>query len=373
MKFGRSLLGHWELDPRWTFLNHGSFGATPRAVLAEQDIQRRKFESQPLQFMRDLPGRIRDIADLLGERIGAKGEDIALVTNASAGVQAVLSSLMLQPGDELLTTNHVYGAVRQALRHTAARSGASIIEAAVPLPLAGPEVVVSSVRDAISPRTRLAVFDHITSFSGLVFPIEAMIAECRARGVPVLVDGAHAPGLLPLNIEKLQADYYTGNLHKWWFAPKGSGILWVKKEHQPSIHPSVISHGYGQGFTQEFDWTGTFDPSAWMAIPAALAFADSLGLEAIRSYNQALCAEAHDLLVDQWGIESLAPPEMRSCLATFAYPTRATASDVTALAAALHAKHVEVPIFGWAGRCWLRISAQVYNQRSDYETLARAI
>ncbi len=361
------------LDPEWVFLNNGSFGATPKVVLAEQDRWRQGLERQPLQFMRELPARIRDICDRLGHSFGADGQDIALVTNASSGVHSVLSSLEFSSGDELLTTGHAYGAVRQAMRHFAERSGATVVEAEVPFPIASSEEVVTAVRKAITPRTRLAVLDHITSFSGLVYPIEALVAECRSRGIPVLVDGAHAPGTVPIDLRSLDADFYTGNLHKWLFAPKGCGFLWVKPEHQSKIHPTVISHGYQQGFTEEFDWTGTFDPSAWLSIPAALTFAANLGIEEMRSYNRTLCAEAAALLSETWGVTLPAPPEMRGFSATLPYPGEFPASEAPRLAGALQARRIEVHISPWGGRCWLRVSAQVYNERSDYEILAHAI
>lgn len=377
MPYGRAIRDEWLLEPQTTFLNHGSFGACPRRVLVAQDRWRTRMEAEPVRFIVDeLPGEVRRVAARLGAFMGARGQDVVPVENATTGVNAVIQSFDLRAGDEIVTTSHVYGAVNKTLRHHAKRAGAAVIEADVPFPIASADQVVDAVAAALTPRTKLAVLDHVTSFSGLVYPIEALVGLCRARGIPVLVDGAHAPGLLPLDLEALGADWYTGNLHKWVFAPKGCAFLWAREDRQRDLHPTVISHGYGAGFTAEFDFTGTKDATPWLALDAALDFVAWLGVDEMRAYQRRLAEEAAQRCVAAWGIELPSPASMRAAMVTMPWPGPSEGTDAEAKARhdRLLSEHgIEVPVFTWFRRCWLRISAQVYNEAGEYDRLVAAL
>ena len=381
MTFGTRMWSEFLLEDGIVFLNHGSYGATPRVVLAAQDAWRARMERQPVHFMsRVLPGALREAAGVLAGFLGVSGDDLVFVENATAGVNAVMRGATLGPGDEVLTTDHAYPAIRNVLGLVCRESGATLVEAALPFPLSGDDQVVASVAAALSPRTRLAVFDHVTSETATVLPIAALAALCRSRGVPLLVDGAHAPGMLDLDIAAVGADWYVGNAHKWLFAPKGCGFLWAARLRQPGLHPPVVSHGLDQGFTAEFDWVGTRDPSAWLTVRDAIAFLKSLGpnglgAAAVRAHNNDLAAEAATLLSAAWGSEAGAPAAMRGAMATVRLPLSGTTpEDAARLHDRLIDEHgIEVPVLALGGSLWVRISAQVYNEIEDYARLAQAV
>jgi len=364
----------WLLDPDVAFLNHGSFGATPRPVLAEQDRWRILMERHPTHFMsEELPPALRAAAARLAAFVGARADDLVFVENATAGCNAVLRSLRFAPGDEILVTDHGYPAVRKAAEYVVARAGACVVEAAVPFPLEDAAQVVSAVAARLGPRTRLAIFDHVTSPTAIIFPVRELTALCRAAGVPVLVDGAHAPGMLSLDVPAIGADWYTGNCHKWLMAPKGSAFLWVAPDRQADTHPLVISHGFGDGFTAEFDWVGTRDPSAWLAVPAAIDFHERLGGARLRERNAALAREQGTLLARAWNTERGAPDALTGSMAAVRLPLReaATAERALKLRRKLFAEHrIEVPVSPFAGALWARISAHAYNRPEDYARLA---
>ncbi|WP_457466992.1 aminotransferase class V-fold PLP-dependent enzyme [Thermostichus sp. MS-CIW-37] len=373
----------WGLDPQAVFLNHGSYGATPKKVLQAQSAWRERLEAQPVQFMgEELPRALRAAAAELAHFVGAEPENLVFVENATSGVNAVLRSLRFRPGDQIACTNHGYGAVRQALQYVYAQWGAIPVEAQIPFPIAGPEQVIAAFETILTPQTRLAVLDHLTSPTALIYPLPELIGLCRERGIPVLVDGAHAPGVLPLELERLGADWYTGNAHKWLFAPKGCAFLWVAPHRQAQTHPTVISHGFGQGFTAEFDWVGTRDPSAWLAVSAALAFIQEVGLDNIRQHNHTLLLQARQLLLETLEGIPPAPEEMLGFMATLplppfwqqGIPELPLGKRARRLHDYLwHTYRIEVPIIPFAGQLWVRISAQVYNHLAEYEQLALAL
>jgi isopenicillin-N epimerase len=376
MTFGARMRSEFLLEDGIAYLNHGSYGATPRVVLAAQDTWRARMERQPVHFMsRVLPGALREAAAVLAGFLGVSGDDLVFVENATAGVNAILRGAKLGPGDEVLTTDHAYPAIRNVLDFVCRESGATLVEAPVPFPLSGGEQVVASVTAALSQRTRLAVFDHVTSETATVLPIAALAALCRSRGVPLLVDGAHAPGMLDLDIAAVGADWYVGNAHKWLFAPKGCGFLWAAKLRQPGLHPTVVSHGLDQGFAAEFDWVGTRDPSAWLTVRDAIAYFDDLGAAAVRAHNNDLAAEAAALLTAAWDSEAGAPAAMRGAMATLRLPLSGTTpEDAARLHDRLIDEHgIEVPVLALSGCLWVRISAQVYNEIEDYARLAKAV
>ena len=270
------------IDKSITFLNNGSFGATPKFVLEYQDAIRQRMELQPVNFMvQQLPKLLRDSLQMIAPFIGANADDLAFVDNATTGANTVIQSLVhsWKKGDEILTTNHVYGAVRTTLQHATSIMGARLIEAHVPFPISDDQECINAIKKRLNKKTKLLVIDHITSPTGIIFPIKEIIAECKKNKIPVFVDGAHAPGMIPLNLNELDADWYTGNCHKWLFAPKGCALLWTHPKHQHMMHPTVISHGYMQGYKQEFDWTGTKDHSAYIASPLGLSFHQAMDSE----------------------------------------------------------------------------------------------
>lgn len=358
------------IEPGPCTVNHGSYGATPRAVLAEQDRWRRAMEAQTSRFFnRELPGALRAAAARLAGAVGARAEDLAFVPNATTGANAVLRSLDFASGDEILLLSHVYGAVRNTARYVAGRTGAVVAEAELPWPRPDAAAILEVVSAALSPRTRLAVLDHITSQSALETPIAELVTLCHARGVRVLVDGAHAPGQVPLDLTSIGADWYTGNAHKWLFAPKGCAFLHARREAQDSLHPAVISHGLGQGFTAEFDWTGTLDPTAYLAIGAALDFHASLGGSALMARNAGLASQASARLAARLGTETGHGNGACGAMATVRVPGAGTAEAALALRGRLMDAGCDAPVHALSGALWLRISAQAYNDEADYERL----
>jgi isopenicillin-N epimerase len=377
---GDDLRSQWMLRDDVIFLNHGSFGAVPRSVLAEQDRWRRRLESEPIELLGRRQAELIAVAkEPLSAFLHMRPDDFGLVTNATEGINAVLGSLRFSPGDELLTTSHVYNAVRQAMRHVAGRNDASYREIPVPTPVESAAQIAQTIADAIGDRTRLLVIDHITSPTALLFPVEPIAAACAARGVELLVDGAHAPGMLDLDVPATGATYYAGNLHKWSCAPKGCAFLWVAPHRQADIHPCIISHMYGQGLAAEFGWQGTRDASGWLTIPAALRFMSDIGWERIRQHNHALAVWAHAMLCQRFGVPPLSPIDGSLLGATATVrlpPPLADMNDdqAKALQQSLYTDHrIEVPLVAWQGAHHLRVSCQVHNRPDDYHRLAEVI
>jgi isopenicillin-N epimerase len=387
----------WPLDPKVDFLNHGSFGAAPTAVLQAQTAIRQRMEAEPVAFFsRDLEGLLDDARVYLGAFVGANPDDLAFVDNATTGINAVLRWLPLAAGDEVLTTDHEYNACRNAMDAMASPVGARVVTVAIPFPAVGPEDVVDRVRAAVTPRTRLAVLDHVTSATALVFPIEELVAELAARGVDTLVDGAHAPGMLDLNLDDLGAAYYAGNLHKWVCAPKGAAFLHVRRDRQKGFHPLVVSHGANSErtnrsrFRLEADWTGTRDPSAWLAVPAALDLLGGLltgGWPAVRLRNRDLARRARDLLCAALAIASPAPDAMLGSMASVPLPEETAAGRVQGVDLygdpvhdALLARGIQVMVTPWPqrpdGGSWrrlVRVSAALHNDLDQFVRLAAAL
>jgi isopenicillin-N epimerase len=387
----------WSLEPNVDFLNHGSFGATPTPVLDAQAAIRQRMEAEPVAFFsRDLEALLDDARVYLGAFLGANPEDLAFVDNATTGVNAVLRWLPLTAGDELLTTDHEYNACRNAMEAVARPGGARVVTVGLPFPSPGPEDVVARVLAAVTPRTRLAVLDHVTSATALVLPIEELVTELAARGVDTLVDGAHAPGMLDVNLDRLGAAYYAGNLHKWVCAPKGSAFLHVRRDRQDGFHPLVVSHGANSDrtdrsrFRLEADWTGTRDPSAWLAVPSALDLIGGLlggGWPAVRLRNRDLARRARDLLCAALAIPSPAPDAMLGCMASVPMPEEPAGGRVQGVDLygdpvhdALLARGIQVLVTPWpqrpdGGPCrrLIRVSAALYNDLDQFERLAAAL
>jgi isopenicillin-N epimerase len=373
ISFGRPIRRRFLLEPGTAFLNHGSFGATPRVVLAAAQRWRSRMEANPDRFMRYvLPGALRAVAGKLAGFMKASADDLVFVENATSGVNAVLRSLAFRPGDEILATTHTYNAVRQTIRHVCKQTGARLVEAPVSLPVDSELSLVTAITGNFRKSTRLLVLDHISSPTGLVFPLQRIARLARERGIRVLVDGAHAPGQLALDIPSLGVDWYAGNCHKWLFAPKGSAFLWARTDAQALIHPPVISHGYGKGFAAEFDWTGTRDFSSWLAVPDALHFFRQLGPARTRSYNHKLVTQKAKEISDAWRTPVDGRPELHGSLMAIRLPESLQRRDPKQLMAELLARQrTFVAVMPIDGVLWARISAQVYNEPRDYDRLAR--
>ncbi len=373
---------HWDLAKCTVFLNHGSFGACPRAVLELQTELRQQLEAEPVQFLwRRYEERLEPARRELARFIGASRRDVVFVTNATSAVNAVVRSLRLRPGDELLTTDHDYNACRNVLREEARRQGAKVRVAHVPFPIQSEEQVTEAVLRGVNRRTRLAMIDHVTSPTALVFPVRQVIKELEARGIPTLVDGAHAPGMTPLNLKKLGAAYYTGNLHKWICAPKGAAFLWVREDLQKGVLPPVISHGpntprpgYSK-FQDCFDWTGTFDPTAWMCVGASIRWLNEIypgGWDMVRRVNRDLAIRARRLLCEKLEVPAPCPEAMLGAMATLPLPERFEGRPkrgrIEQEQLELYDQWgIEVPLvrFGRPSRRYFRISAQLYNSLAE--------
>ncbi|MBI5594856.1 MAG: aminotransferase class V-fold PLP-dependent enzyme [Elusimicrobia bacterium] len=366
----------WTLAPSWRYLNNGSFGACPRAVLKEQDRWRARLERQAVVFMDDeLPGGLRRAAADIGGFVGARGEDVVFVDNATTGANAVLRSLPWRRGERCLLADTAYPAVRFAAERLAAERGFGVDYARVPARLGGPEEVVQAFERALRPRTRLVVVDHIAAPTALVFPVRQVARLAKAAGARLLVDGAHAPGQIPLDIPAVGADYYTGNLHKWLFAPKGSAILWARRSVQDGLVPVVTSNNAGQGFLEEFAWTGTRDPSPWLSAPAGLAFHRRLGAGRLMARNRALAWQGASLVAEKTGFSIPGPRSMYAAMVPVVLPRRWGSGRPGAerVHAALQKRKVEVPVFPVGGELYLRMSAQAYNDLDDFKALARVL
>jgi isopenicillin-N epimerase len=380
----------WTLDREIAYLNHGSFGACPRSVQAHRARLQAQLENGPVQFLaRDLEARLDEARRSLGAFVGAGPDDLAFVGNATTGVNTVLRSLDFGPGDEILTTNHAYGACRCAMDFTVARTGARLVVADVPFPLHDSSEVVERVVSRVTPKTRLAVLDHVTSVTGLIFPIERLVRELRGKGVETLVDGAHAPGMVPLDLSKIGASFYTGNAHKWLCAPKGAAFLHVRRDRQAEIHPLVISHGYGHEggrsrFLAEFDWTGSRDPTAWLSIPESIRMLGGIlpgGWSELMERNHDLVLKARAILMRALDIEEPCPETMIGSIASLPLPAMAPGRkgarlDSEGLRDLLHREHrMEVFFHAWPGPSGMltRLAAQLYNFEDQYVRLAEAL
>ena len=372
----------WSLDPEFTFLNHGSFGACPISVLAVQQGLRSRLERQPLRFLgREFEQRLDQARESLAAFVGAPDEELAFVPNATTGVNAVLRSLSFSPDDEFLTTSQEYNACRNALDFVAARSGAKIVVAEIPYPIESPSQVIEAVLSKVTQRTRLALIDHVVSQTGLVLPIEQIVQALSEQGIDTLIDGAHAPGMVDLNLTKLGATYYASTCHKWMCAPKGAAFLYVKKEKQAEIRPLTISHGANSSrrdrsrFHLEFDWTGTTDPTAYLSVPSAIEFMQSLlpgGWTEVMQRNRSTAIAARNQLCEMLNISLPCPENMVGSLATIPLPDGSYANLQNAL---YETYQIEVPIvpFPDASNRLVRISAQIYNMPKQYKYLGDSL
>jgi isopenicillin-N epimerase len=394
-----SFRSHWRLRPGTVFLNHGSFGACPAPILEAQFELRRQMEAEPVQFLwRRLPERLNAARVVLARFVRASPRDLVFTTNATTGINAVVRSLKFRAGDELLTTSQDYNACRNVLAAAAEPARARVVVAAIPFPLSSDDEIVEAVLRAVTRRTRLVMLDHVTSGTALVLPIQRLVYELSKRGVDALVDGAHAPGMVPLDLNKLGAAYYAANLHKWVCAPKGAAFLWVREDKQQNIQPAVISHGNNRArpgytpFQDRFDWAGTSDPTAWLCSGLAIEWMGRLlpgGWAELRRRNHELAIQARRMLCEKFQVAPPCPDTMLGAMATLSLPERLQGnsrkqrpSQVRALGnmeplqLRLYDQFgIEVPFMrlGKPERRYLRISAQIYNSLNEYEYLAQAL
>jgi isopenicillin-N epimerase len=382
----------WWLDSKIVFLNHGSFGACPRNVLEFQTDLRECMERQPLGFfVRELETHLDAARATLAQFVGAAPDNLVFIPNATSGVNTILRSLQFMPGDELLVTDHEYNACRNVLDFVAERTGAKVVVARLPFPFHNADELIQPILECVTGRTRLALIDHVTSQTGVVMPVSQIVATLNERGVDTLVDGAHALGMVPLELEKLNATYYTGNCHKWLCAPKTVALLHVRTDRQKLIRPLTISHGANSArkdrsrFLLEFGWQGTSDPSAALSVPEAIRFIGSQlpgGWPQVMARNRALALAARKILCGALQTAEPCPEEFVGSMASVPLPDAATDElprlpfNEYPFQDRLREKHhIEVPIISWPAppKRWLRISAQLYNSLPQYEQLAGAL
>jgi isopenicillin-N epimerase len=378
-RWGKAARDAWRLDPAFAYLNHGGFGVTPEVVFAEQDRWRARIERNPTHFLTfEVEEALRAALVPVAKALGAAVEEVVFVENATTGLNAVLRSLDFEPGDEILITSLSYPAIRKAAYYAASRCGARVIEAEIPLPLADEAALLRAVAAKLNIRTRLAIFDHIASHSALVLPAAELTRLAHEAGAKVMIDGAHAPGQIPLDIAAIGADWYVGNLHKWYFAPRSCGFLWASKAMQATTRPLAISHGYGEGFRAEFEWTGTRDVTPALATPAAIAFHQSLGGTALMTRNIALAREAGNMLAERWRTGLTGPSDAFAAMATVRLPltgeaptSKVSAARANTLMRELAERHKIGAAFVVLEKAlWVRVAAQAYNEIADYERLA---
>lgn len=384
------LIKHWQIDRQIVFLNHGSFGACPVQVLQKQNEYRSRMEAEPVRYvLRELEDLLWASKESLAGFIGAKAADIAFVNNATAGVNTVLNALHFNAGDELMMTNHGYGACNNAMKWFAEKSGAKVVTAEIPFPVQFPEEVTAAILKTVTPRTKLVMIDHITSPTGIIFPVKEIVAMLNEKGIDTLVDGAHAPGMIDLNIDEIGAAYYTGNCHKWICSPKGSAFLHVRKDRQQLIHPMVISHLYDKNagekrWSSHFFWPGTSDFTAYLCIKDAIEFMSTLfpgGWKELREHNHSLTLKARKYIAEELNLPLPAPESMIGALSAISIGKGEVPAVTFNYISVPQEKlwkefNIEVPVFVWNvahPRLWLRFSVQAYNSMDQYEYLAGAV
>lgn len=381
--------GVWALEPGLDFLNHGSYGACPRPLLRAQDSFRARLEWDPVQFFSSdfapLWQKARDAAAAL---VGAPAENVALVRNATVGINAALATVPLSPGDEILLNSHEYPACIQAARFWAERSGASVRIPSLPWPVEDPQQITQSLVDEMGSRTRVVVISWITSPTALVLPIRDIVDACRKRGVVSIVDAAHAPGQVAMDLAALGPDFCAGNFHKWCCTPKGCAFFYASPRWREQTRPLVISYGASapvpeglSRFDLEFAWTGTDDPTPWLVLPQAIEWFGAThpeGLPGRMQANRDLAREARAILLEALGTRAPAPESMLAAMASVPIPDGPgppSPRTQSRLQQALRADGIQVPVSTWPAppRRLLRISAQAYNHRDQYVRLAESL
>jgi isopenicillin-N epimerase len=371
-------ISSWMLDPNITYLNHGSFGARARSVFAHQHALKQELEASPVNFLDRQMSRLQAARETIAFFLGTDEEGFGFVDNATTGVGCVLQSIAFTPNDEIVATSLVYNGVRQLLTRTAKDAGCTYREIPIELPVQRSETLLDAVTRELTASTKLLVIDHVSSSSAIVFPVEEIVRFCKEKGVLVLVDGAHAPGMLALDIDSIGADWYIGNLHKWVCAPLGAGFVWASNATRLSTHPMTVSHWYGQGFANEFDWQGTKDITSWLTAAEAVRWGDSIGWGEMQRHNHELAVWMQQALVEEWGVVPLSPIDgsMLGNMATVPLPDWCPnkLEACFEFRDELFEKYkIEVPIFELQGRGVVRVSAQLYTRQTHLERLISAV
>ncbi len=379
MEFGRPLKKLWYLEDGINFLNNGSFGATPIKVIDRSREIEIQMETEPVRFfMEEYPGLLENAINKVSEFCGADPKDLVLIENATSGINTILRSLIpeINKGDVILISDHVYPAIKITTDYICSVTGAEIRIVEIPFPIENIEAITNSFKNSTDSRVTIAIYDHVTSATGLILPVEELTAFFKENGIISIIDGAHAPGMLDLDISALQCDFYVANCHKWLFAPKGCALMYAAHEFQEKIHPLTISHNYKKGFGEEFAWVGTRNPSSWLALPEAIDFYNSLGGSELRKYNHDLIMEAGTFLNFHLGSEFNCPEEMAGSILTLAIDIDLSAKDSTAAylrTTFLREYKTELMFIPFKGKIWYRIAAQVYNEIDDYVQLADSL
>lgn len=386
--FGAGLRDRWLLDPDVSYLNHGTVGAPPRAVLEEQRRIRDAIERQPARFLiRDLAPNLlpsgkrpvphmRKAAERVAGFLGARGEDLVFVDNATSGICGILRSVPLIPGSGILVADQGYGGINNGAAYAARQRDLSVHTWALPTDDPRPEHILARFREGIRPSTRLAVIDQIHSGTGLVLPAEELAAVCREHDVLALIDAAHVPGCLPVDVSSIGADFWVGNLHKWAWSPRSSAVFWCAPQHQDEMHPAVISWGLDQGFAPEFDLLGTRDPSPHLAAPFALELLSEAGGDDVLAYNRTLARSGAEHVAEAVGGRLLGTPEQWAAMVPVLLPPRlaADAEGARLVKDRLLFEHgIEAQVTAIPEGACLRVAAQIYNELGEYEALARAL
>lgn len=368
----------WDLRPGVTYLNHGSFGPPPRPVQAVRQRWQIELDRNPMDFfVRQYEAAWFAARRTLGTFVGSDERNLVFVDNATSAMNVVANSVPLAAGDEVLLNDHEYGAVLRIWQRAAQSAGATVRIARLPFPVESAEQVVDALFAAVTPRTRLLVVSHITSPTAITLPADRICAEARRRGLAVAVDGPHAVAQLPLHLDQLGCDFYCASCHKWLSAPFGSGFLYVAEKHHAAVRPPQLSWGRllprrVEQWTDEFIWTGTGDPAAYLAVPAAIEFLQAVGLDAFRVRIHALASYARRQLTELFGRPGCIPdsPDWYGGMAHVPLPPQ-TPTD---LQDQLWQRFgIEVPIVTWDERCWIRVSCHLYNCAADIDLLIRAL
>ncbi|XP_045197118.2 uncharacterized protein LOC123551905 [Mercenaria mercenaria] len=373
---------HFLLEDNCVFLNHGAFGGVLKDALDITQKYQVWTERQPLRFYdRELLPRLVHVTRRIAKFINCDAKDIVLVENATTALNTVIQGIPLKQGDTVFIFNITYGAVKKMLRLRCEQTGAQIQEVEVDFPITGKQQLIYYVEANLKEGTRLAVFDHIPSNTPFIMPHKEIIHICKSRNVPVLIDGAHGLGSLPLDITSLDPDYYITNAHKWFCCPKGTALMYVRKELQPSTRPLIISHGFGSGFNSEFIWAGLHDYSPFLALHTVLDFWEIVGQDKIYNYIHALSRQAGRMLCEGWKTDLAAPEDMfgSMCLVRLPDGLQKMSANVDYSAAETvqntlyHKYNIEVPVKCVQQRLYVRISAHIYNEISEYEVLRDAV
>ena len=366
---------NWSFEEGLTYLNHGAYGATPNVVIQEQNRFRAELENNPTAFFGlQYPKYYQSARDKLAEFLNANQSEIFLTENATAGVNTVLRGIDFEHGDRIVTTSYAYGPLRGALSYLRDRYGVEVEYVDIPFPLSDEAEIAERVSSALTPSVKLLFIDHVASATGVIFPLQSIIAAANENGVPTLVDGAHAPGMIPLNLRELGATWYVGNCHKWMCAPKGAAFLYSQSEHE--LSPLSLSRGYGSGRQAEFEWIGTRDASAWFSIPAALRFLEGLPLAEAQQRNIRLADDAAKLFSERWGVPRTAPRSALAAMETLPLPGEwgDVQESSRKLMRWLYEEHKFIAQFyPFDDRLWFRISAQVYNKIDDFQRLSEIL